>query len=200
MHITEETLREYAITTHYIHQTRNTGVRCHARSQHGHAGEHQDHRLEELAGHVQHDFRLRRVRIFEARDVREVQLHEVRHHNEDDAADQCRQEDGFRDHFLCVFGFLRQRADAVKPEEREAQNGRTGNHRHHVRILRPERTAADQRARAFAVGNTVHHQAEEHDHDRHLHYHDDGVQVRHQLDAAQVEKGHQRDQRRHENP
>ena len=100
MYIAEEASREHAVAAHHVHQTRNARMRRHARRQYRHTGEHRDHRLEELARHVQHDFRLRRVRILEARDVREVQLHEVRHHDKDDAADQRRQEDGFRDHFL----------------------------------------------------------------------------------------------------
>ena len=200
MHVAEEARREHAVAAHHVHQAGNARVRGHAGRQYGDAGENQHAPLEGFARHVQHDFRLRCVRILKARDIREVQLQEVGSADKDQAANQRGQEDSLRDHALCVFGLFRQRRDTVEAEEREAQNGRAGNHRHHVRAFRPERTGAGQRARAFAVHNAVDNQANNHRHDAHLQDNDQGVEVRHGLDAAQVGDGHKGHQRDNEDP
>ena len=175
-------------------------MRGHAGRQYGNAGENQHAPLEGFTRNIQHDFRLRCVRILKARDIREVQLQEVGSPDKDQAANQRRQEDSLRDHALCVFGFFRQRRDTVEAEKREAENGRTGNHRHHVRAFRPERTGAGQRARAFAVHNAVDNQANNHRYDTHLQDNDQGVEVRHGLNAAQVGDGHKGHQRNNEDP
>jgi hypothetical protein len=150
MHVAEEARREHAVAAHHVHQTRNACVRGHTGRQYGDAGENQHAPLEGFTRHVQHDFRLRRIRIFKARDIREVQLQEVGGTDKDQAANQRGQED--------AFGITRSaslvssdRKRCRQSREREAQDGRTGNHRHHVRAFRPERTRAGQRARAFAV-------------------------------------------------
>ena len=108
VHITEETGREYAVTAHDVHQTRNACVRSHAGCQYGNGREHQNAELEGFTCHIQHDFRLGRVGLFKARNVREIELQKVRSADKNQTADKRRQEDGFRDHALCVFRFFRQ--------------------------------------------------------------------------------------------
>ena len=200
MYVAEETGREHAIAAHDVHQTRNACMCGHAGSQHGHAGEDQHAPLEGFTRDVQHNFRLRCVRIFKARDIREIELQEVRGTDENQAANQRSQEDSLRNHALSVFGLFRQRRDAIEAQEREAQNGRTGNHRHHVRPFRPERTGAGQCACAFAVHHAVDNQANNHRHDPHLQDNDQGVEVCYGLDAAQVRDGHKGHQRDNEDP
>ena len=168
----------------------------HTGRQNGHAGENQHAPLEGFTRHIQHDFRLRGIRILKARDIREVQLQEVRGTDEYQAANQRRQEDSLRDHALCIFGLFRQRRDTVKAQEREAQNRCSGNHWHDVCAFRPERTRAGQRTRTFTVRNAVDDQANNHRHNAHLQDYNQGIEVCHGLDAAQVgdgHKGHQRD-------
>ena len=200
MHVAEEAFREYAIAAHYVHQTRNACMRGHTGRQYGDGGEDQRADLERFTRHVQHNFRLRRIRILEARDIREVQLQEIGRENKDQTANQRRQEDGTRNYALCIFGFFRQVADPVKTGKGEAQNGCPGNHRDHMRITRPERLAARQGARAFAVEYAVNHHAKNNRNQDNLKHNDNGVKVGDRLDAAQVKGRHKGHQRHDEHP
>ena len=83
MNVTEEAFREYAVAPHYVHQARYACMRRHTGSQYGDSREDQRAHLEGFTRHVQHDFRLRRIRIFKARDIREVQLQEIGCKDED---------------------------------------------------------------------------------------------------------------------
>ena len=134
MNVAEEAFREYAVTTHHIHQTRNACMRSHTGRQYGDGGEDQRANLERFTRNIEHNFRLRRIRILEARDIREVQLQEIGREDKDQTANQRRQENSTRDHALCILGFLRQVADPVKAGKGEAENGCPGNHRDHMRV------------------------------------------------------------------
>ncbi len=123
--------------------------------------------------------------MLEACDVREVELQEVRCRDKDHTTNQRGQENSARNGAFCIFGLFRQRTDAIKAEEREAEYRRTGNHRHHMRILRPEWTAAHR-------GNP--------DHDNHLQHHNHTVEVGDGFDALEVRERHKPDQQHHKNP
>jgi hypothetical protein len=88
-----------------------------------------------------------------------VMPQEVSCKDEDHAADQRGQENRTRDHALCIFGFFRQVADAVKAGKGEAQDCRPGNHRDNMRIARPEWTSARQRTSAFTFKYAINNHA-----------------------------------------
>ena len=200
MHVAEEAFREYAIAAHHVHQTRNACMRGHTGRQYGNSGEDQRANLERFTRHIEHDFRLRRIRILEAGDIREVQLQEIGRENKDQTTNQRCQEDCTRDHALCIFRFFRQVADAVKTGKGEAQNGCPGNHRDHMRITRPERFAARQSAGTFTVEHTVNHHAKNNGNQDNLKHNDHGVKVGNGLNAAQVKGSHKGHQRHDEHP
>ncbi len=168
MNVTEEVFREYAVAPHYVHQARYACMRSHTGSQYGDSREDQRAHLEGFTRHVQHDFRLRRIRIFKARDIREVQLQEIGCKDEDQAANQRGQENRTRDHALSIFGLFRQVTDAVKAGKGEAQDRRSRNHRDNVRIAGPERTGARQRTGAFAFKYAINHHAQNDRNQHHL--------------------------------
>src|SRR5690606_22014405 len=102
VNVAEEAFREYAVTTHYVHQTCNACVRGHAGCQYRDGGEDQRANLERFTRHVEHNFWLRGIRILKARDIREVQLQEVGRKDKDQTTNQRRQEDSTRDNTLCI--------------------------------------------------------------------------------------------------
>ncbi len=125
-------LRDHVVTTHHVEDARHTGVSRHAGGQYRDRGADQHYRLEEGAADVEGDLRQYRIRMLEAGEAREVELQAVGDHHEDDAADKGSQHDGARDHLAGVRGLFGERAQPVKAQEREAENGCTGEERHHA--------------------------------------------------------------------
>jgi len=130
----------------------------------------------------------------ETRHGREVGLDEVRHGDEHHATDQGGEEDRPRDGLARVAGFFGQASDGVKAQEREAQDGRAGGQCAELGLTVGERDQAPGRAKPFTVVQATHAQVDEHGDDRHLHAHEQQVEVRHQVHAAhvdQADEGHE---------
>lgn len=136
----------------------------------------------------------------EARHGRKVGLDEIRHGDEHHATDQRGEEDRPRDGLGRVAGFFGQAGDRVEAQEREAQDGRTGSQCTQVRLVVGERQQAPGGAQPFTLAQAAHAQVDEHGDDRHLHAHEQQVEVRHQVYAAHVDQADQADEADHPYP
>ncbi|MNJ61533.1 hypothetical protein D3C77_573260 [compost metagenome] len=138
--------------------------------------------------------------ILEAVHGREERLDVERHDDEHQAADQCNQEDRPRDDLFGVLGFFRQGGDRIEAQEREAQDGGASDQSVEVGVLTGKRQQAPGRAQAFAAVQAADGQVDEHADDDRLNGHEQGVEVGHQVDAADVDQAHDRHEADHPGP
>ena len=132
--------------------------------------------------------------------IREKQLHKERRDDENNAAVHRGEKNSLRDHPRGVRRIFRQCGHGVEAEKREADDGRPGNNRDQMRILTDKRLQRPDGPYPLAFVQPLNHQNDEYHHNRDLHQHEQGVEVRHQINAFQVCGGQNGDKGHHPHP
>ncbi len=126
-------------------------------------------------------------------------LHEVRHTDEDQPADQGDQHYRPWNGAAWVAGFFGQRTDRVEAEERITGNRRAAHDQRHLHVTVEERFDRPQR-RARITADVVHTQRDEGDQHQKLHQHQQGVDAIGQFQANDVDRAGDADERQYPDP
>ncbi|MNE20835.1 hypothetical protein D3C80_1139770 [compost metagenome] len=126
-------------------------------------------------------------------------LHEVRHADENQPADQGDQHDRPGNGAAWIAGFFGQGADRVEAQERVTGDGRAAHDQRHLHVAIEERLDRPQ-WRACITADVMHAQRDEGDQHQELHQHQQGIDAVGQLQADDVDRAGDADERQYPDP